>query len=79
MTVAASNSNTLTKVLNVSCTSTANEWIMDSGCSFHMYLNIEWFQNFSTKETGTIYMENNHSCSMQGIWDISLKLHDNKS
>ena len=51
---------------------------MDSGYSFHMCPNIEWFQNFSTRETGTIYMENNHSCSIQGIGDISLKLHDNK-
>ena len=41
--VAASSSNTLSEVLNVSCTSTINKWIMDSGCSFHMCSNIEWF------------------------------------
>ena len=40
--------------------------------------NIDWFQNFSTKETGTAFMRNNHSCSIKGIGDISLKLHDNK-
>ena len=67
MTVAASNSNTLAKVLNVSCISTVNEWIMDSGCSFHMCPNIEWFQNFSFKETSTVFMENNYSCSIKGI------------
>jgi len=76
VTVAASNSNTLAEVLNVSYTSTANKWIMDSGCSFHMCPNIDWFQNFSTKETGTIFMGNNHSCSIKGICDIFMKLHD---
>ena len=49
---------------------------MDLGCSFHMCPNIDWFQNFSTKETGTIFMGNNHSCSIKGICDIFMKLHD---
>jgi len=40
--------------------------------------NIDWFQNFSTKETGTVFMGNNHSCKVKGIGDIPLKLHDNK-
>ena len=44
--VATSNSNSLAEVLNVSSTSTKNKWIMDSGCSFHMCPNIDWFQNF---------------------------------
>ena len=51
---------------------------MDSGCLFHMCPNIEWFQNFSNRESNTVYMENNHSCSVQDIGDISLKMHDNK-
>ena len=73
MTIVASSSNTLTEVLNVSCTSTVNEWIMGSGCSFHMCPNVDWFQNFSTKETNTVFMGNNHSCSIKGIGDIYLK------
>ena len=51
---------------------------MDSGCSFHMCPNIDWFQNFNNRESETVYMGNNHSCSIQGIGNISLKLHDNK-
>ena len=51
---------------------------MDSGCSFHMCPNIAWFQNFSNKESDTVYMGNNQSCSVQGIGDIYLKMHDNK-
>ena len=51
---------------------------MDLGYSFHMCPNIDWFQNFSTKETGTISMGNNHSCKIKDIGDIYLKLHNNK-
>ena len=65
-------------VLIVSSSSVKNEWVMDSNCSFHMCPNREWFQNFNQKETGTIYMGNNQSCSVQGIGNIILKLHDNK-
>ena len=51
---------------------------MDSSCSFHMCPNINWFQNFNNKESGTVFMGNNQSCSVKGIGNISLKLHDNK-
>ena len=79
ITTNANNSNCLAEVLTISDLSVDNEWIMDSGCSFHMCPNIDWFQNFNNKETGTIYMGNNHSCSVKGICNISLKLHDNKT
>lgn len=69
-------SNCLAEVLTVSETS-SSEWIMDSGCSFHMSPNLEWFHNFDNNEKGTVYMGNNHSCKVEGIGDISLKLHDN--
>ena len=43
VTIAASSSNIQSEVLNVSSSSTANEWILDSGCSFHMSHHIELF------------------------------------
>lgn len=33
--------------------------------------------NFSNREIGTVYGKH-HSCSVQGIGDIYLKMHDNK-
>lgn len=78
MIIAIGSSNSLVEVLTISSSSITNEWIMDFGCSFHMCPNIEWFQNFNDRETGTVYVGNNHSCSVQGMNDISLKLHDNK-
>ena len=79
MTTAANTSNCLVNMLTVSNLSVDNEWIMNSGYSFHLCPNIDWFQNFNNRETGTVCMGNNHSCSVQGIDDISLKLHDNKT
>jgi len=76
--VAASNSNILAEVFTISSSFVANEWIMDYGCSFHICPNIKWFQKFCNRETGTVYMGNNHSCSVQDVGDISLKMHDNK-
>ena len=69
----------MAEVLTVSDFFVDNEWIMDSGCFFRMCPNIDWFQNFNNRETGTVCMGNNHSCSVQGIDDISLKLHHNKT
>lgn len=74
----AGSSNCLAEILTVSSLSMENEWVMDSDCSFHMCPNREWFQNFNKKETGTVYMRNNQSCSVQGIGNIPLKLHNNK-
>jgi len=78
VTTMVNSSNCLVKVLTVSNFSVNNEWIMDPDCSFHMCPNIDWFQNFNNREIETVYMGNNHSCSVQGIGDISIKLHDNK-
>ena len=77
VTIAVSSSNIKSEVLNVSSSFIINEWILDFGCSFHMSFHIELFQNFNDKETGTIFMGNNHSCSIKGIGDISFKMHDN--
>ena len=65
-------------MLTVSSDLVTNKWIVDSGCSFHMSPNKTWFKNFSAKESGTVYMGNNHTCKVLGIGDIALKLHDGK-
>ena len=48
--ITASSSNNLAEVLTVSSSTVDNEWIMDSGCSFHMCPNIEWFQILVAKK-----------------------------
>lgn len=60
----ASNSGSIneTEVLTISKTDQVHEWVLDSGCSFHMSPNKEWFQNFETDEHETINMGNNNAC-----------------
>ena len=73
-----SNNACLSEVLTVSNILVPDEWILDSGCSFHMSPNRSWFTNFNEHESGTVYMGNNNTCTVQGIGDIKLKLHDGK-
>ena len=52
------------------------EWIMDSGCSFHMTPNKSWFEKFIELQGGSMLLGNNKPCKIQGIGSIRLKLHD---
>lgn len=52
-----------------------DEWVLDSGATFHVTPNREWFSSF-IKFEGEVLMGNHHSCSIVGIGNIRLKLHD---
>ena len=78
VSIAAENSNCVAEVLTVSSNVISNEWVMDSGCSFHTSPNKNQFENFSDNITGTVFMGNNNTCQVKGIGNINLKLHDGK-
>ncbi|KAG8493142.1 hypothetical protein CXB51_010505 [Gossypium anomalum] len=42
-----------------------SEWILDSGCSFHMCPNREWFSIYSSIEGGVVRMRNDSSSKNQ--------------
>ncbi|KAG8492272.1 hypothetical protein CXB51_009917 [Gossypium anomalum] len=42
-----------------------SEWILDSGCSFHMCPNREWFSTYNSVEGGVMHMGNNLSSKNQ--------------
>ena len=78
-TVAAEKgSMCLSEALTVSSDHISREWILDSGCSFHMSPYRDWFVNFRNSDQGTVYMGNDNTCRIQGVGDITLKLHDGK-
>ncbi|KAM2623430.1 hypothetical protein TB2_027936 [Malus domestica] len=54
----------------------SNEWILDSGCTYHMCPIREWFSNFEELDGGVVLMGNNNACKTQGIGKIYLKMHD---
>ncbi|KAG8487958.1 hypothetical protein CXB51_018091 [Gossypium anomalum] len=53
-----------------------SEWILDSGCSFHMCPNREWFSTYSSVEGGVVRMGNYSSSKVIGIGTVKIKIHD---
>ncbi|KAH9704469.1 hypothetical protein KPL70_011474 [Citrus sinensis] len=52
------------------------EWILDSGCSFHMCPNKRFFKTFESVNAGKVLLGNNLACKVAGKGTVSLKLHD---
>lgn len=49
---------------------------MDSGCSFHMCPNQDWFENLEIKEGGQVLLGNNKTCRVKESGTIGFKLHN---
>lgn len=64
------------EVLLVAFSSPNKNWILDSGCSFHMCPTREWFHDFIDDETGYVLLGNNKECNIQGRGNIKLRLTD---
>ena len=47
-----------------------DEWILDSGCSYHMYLNRDWFTTYESINGGSVLMENNIACKVARVGTI---------
>ncbi|KAH9805146.1 hypothetical protein KPL71_002341 [Citrus sinensis] len=54
----------------------SDEWILDSGCTYHMCPNKGWFSNFKELDGGVVFMGNDNACKTMGIGTIQLKNHD---
>ncbi|MDO7987387.1 hypothetical protein OC713_02560 [Sweet potato little leaf phytoplasma] len=66
------------EVLTVSADPLESEWILDSGCSFHMTPHRHWFQEFQPVSEGKVLLGNHQECSVQGIGTIQVKMFDNQ-
>ncbi|KAG8485820.1 hypothetical protein CXB51_019217 [Gossypium anomalum] len=55
-----------------------SEWILDSGCSFHMCPNRKWFSTYSSVEGRVVRMGNDSSSKVIGIdiGIVKIKMHD---
>ena len=53
-----------------------NEWILDSGCTYHMCPHRDWFTTYEFVDCGTVLMGNDVSCKAIGIGSIKIKTHD---
>ncbi|XP_039025197.1 uncharacterized protein LOC120158420 [Hibiscus syriacus] len=55
---------------------TSDEWILDSGSSFRMSTNHDWFATYETVSTHDVFLGNNVPCKVAGIGTIKLKMFD---
>ncbi|KAG8501335.1 hypothetical protein CXB51_003507 [Gossypium anomalum] len=60
----------------VNSSEVSEEWILDSGCTFHMSPNRDWFTTYEIMSEGVVLMENNASCKIAGIGMIKVKMFD---
>ena len=56
--------------------SSVAEWILDSGCSYHMCPNKDLFHTLTKVDGGSVLMGNDHVCETLGIGTMRLKMHD---
>lgn len=52
------------------------EWILDSGCTYHMCPHRDWFTTYNSIDSGVVLMGNNTPCKVIGIGTIKIKTHD---
>ncbi|KAG8474805.1 hypothetical protein CXB51_031510 [Gossypium anomalum] len=63
-------------VASVNDSKVSEEWILDSGCTFHMSPNRDWFTAYETVSEGVVLMGNNASCKIAGVGTIKVKMFD---
>ena len=50
----------------------SNDWILDSGASFHVSANYEWFSNYNAGRTGRVMLGNGLACDIVGVGDVQV-------
>ena len=53
-----------------------DELILDSGCTFHMCPQRDWFVTYEPVDTGIVLMGNDTECKVAGIGTVQIKTHD---
>ncbi|KAL8477708.1 hypothetical protein ACS0TY_029850 [Phlomoides rotata] len=64
------------EVLTISEDRMSDEWVLDSGCSFHMFPKECWFKDLEKMNEGSVLQWNDQSCKVQGILSIKIKMFD---
>lgn len=63
-------------VLAVSQKNSGIEWILDSGCTFHMCPHRDWFHSYDKIDGGQVLLGNNMACHVVGIGSVQIQLED---
>ncbi|KAL0459208.1 UNVERIFIED_CONTAM: Retrovirus-related Pol polyprotein from transposon TNT 1-94 [Sesamum latifolium] len=60
-------------MLSVS-TNIVDAWILDSGCSYHITPNREWFTSYRSGNSGSVYLGDDRCCHIVGVGDVRIKM-----
>ena len=50
-----------------------HDWILDSGVSFHVTPDKEWFTTYDAPRKGRVCLGNDYACEIIGVGDVQLK------
>ncbi|KAL8523239.1 hypothetical protein ACS0TY_013272 [Phlomoides rotata] len=64
------------EVLSIISAEVSSEWVLDSGCSFHMNPIREWFQDFQNQDGGSVLLGNDQTCRVKGISSVRIRMFD---
>ncbi|KAL0294146.1 UNVERIFIED_CONTAM: Retrovirus-related Pol polyprotein from transposon TNT 1-94 [Sesamum calycinum] len=56
-------------ILSVSTNQYVDAWILDSGCSYHITPNREWFSSYRAGNYGSVYLGDDRCCNIVGVGD----------
>ena len=54
----------------------SNDWILDSGASFHVSPNREWFSTYNAGRTGRVMLGNGLACDIVGVGDVQVRFNN---
>ncbi|KAK3003807.1 hypothetical protein RJ639_018965 [Escallonia herrerae] len=63
-------------VHSITISSSDEEWILDTGCSYHICPNRDWFATYHSFDGGKVLMGNNVAYKVVGIGSIQIMMHD---
>ncbi|KAK3039652.1 hypothetical protein RJ639_027243 [Escallonia herrerae] len=64
------------RVLSITISSSDGRWILNTGCSYHMCLNRDWFATYRSFDGGKVLIGNDVACKVVGIGSIQIRKHD---
>ncbi|CAA0830831.1 Probable prolyl 4-hydroxylase 11 [Striga hermonthica] len=62
-------------VLSISTAQYDDAWILDSGCSYHITPNREWFATYKPGNSGSVFLGDDRCCGIVGIGDVKIKIN----
>lgn len=64
------------EVLVASTEEQSQDWLLDLGYTYHMTFNKDWLVDYKEINGGKVMMGNNHTCQVEGIGNVRIKMFD---